>query len=76
MVKDAGSVVEYQQQFAQRVGASMAVTYYHDRSVLPLSPWLEPLTRIRTYHSIDAALFRRYRDPGRGRSGSRSCRVR
>jgi hypothetical protein len=55
VVKDAGSVVEYQQEFAERVGASMAVHYYHDRSILPLSPWLDALTRLRTYHSVDAS---------------------
>lgn len=54
--KDAGSVVEYQRKFAEEIGLNIAVTYYHDQSILPLSPWLNSVKRVRTYHTIDSQL--------------------
>ena len=68
--KDAGSVVAYQQEIARKVDARLVVTYYHDQSVLPLSPWLASLQRIRTYHSVDAEKCARLY-----RTGSRTQRV-
>lgn len=66
--KDAGSVVDYQAEFARKIGATMAITYYHDDAILPLSPWLSALTRVRTYHSIDTRLFiKAYAHEGRTR---------
>lgn len=82
VVKDAGSMIDYHQRFIQEIGADAVVTYYHDESVLPLSPWLRRYKRIRTYHSIDAAVINRlpvWRNPeGRGRavvSGARNASV-
>lgn len=56
VVKDAGSSIDYHRQFCEEAGAFAAITYYHDASVLPLSPWLTGYTRVRTYHTIDAKL--------------------
>ena len=57
-VKDAGTSKEYQRAFCEEIGANAVVTYYHDESILCLSPWLEKYPRIRTYHSIDAKACR------------------
>ena len=51
--KDAGSLVDYQREFVATVRAHAVVTYYHDESTLPLSPWLSNYPRVRTLHSID-----------------------
>lgn len=53
-VKDAGSVVEYQRKFFEKIKADAAMIYYHPDAVLKLSPWLEGRKLIRTYHSVDS----------------------
>lgn len=57
--KDAGSVSDYQREFAERIGAESIVVYYHERSVIPRSPWLSQFSLIRHYHTIDAKLCER-----------------
>ena len=53
-VKDAGSVVEYQEGFAKEVNADILVTYYHQKSVNRHSLWTNNYNHIvRTYHSVD-----------------------
>lgn len=54
VVKDAGSMIVYHKHFCEEIKANAVVTYYHDQSVLPLSPWLKDYRRIRTYHSVDS----------------------
>ncbi len=54
VVKDAGTVVEYQKKFAEKIGAHAAIIYYHPESVLAQSPWLKDYGLIRTYHSLDS----------------------
>jgi hypothetical protein len=56
--KDAGSSVEYQHDFADRIGADAIVIYYHEQSVTRVAPWLAGRTLIRTYHSVDSAFIR------------------
>lgn len=53
VVKDAGSMIEYHRRFCEEVKANAVITYYHDDSILPLSPWLRNYRRVRTYHSVD-----------------------
>ncbi len=54
--KDAGTVSEYQQAFAETIQASAIVVYYHPQSVRKLSPWLKDYRLIRTFHSVDRHL--------------------
>lgn len=61
VVKDAGTAVAYQEEFFNRIKAHAAVTYYHERSVVPLSPWLANTKLIRTYHTVDPELVRSIR---------------
>lgn len=56
VAKDAGTAVDFQSRFAKSIGAQAAICYYHDNAVLPLSPWLSDMKRIRTYHSVDGDL--------------------
>jgi hypothetical protein len=51
-LKDAGSVVNYQRDFAKRIGADGLVLYYHERSVGLLSPWCRHYRTTRTYHTV------------------------
>lgn len=53
VVKDAGTVIDYQRNFAEKIGAHAAVIYYHPEAVLAQSTWLEDYGLIRTYHSLD-----------------------
>src|SRR5688572_28038885 len=39
--KDAGSVQDDQRAFAESINADAIVTYYHAKSVLAVSPWLQ-----------------------------------
>lgn len=52
--KDAGTVIDYQQRFADEIGALAILIYYHQESVTKLSPWLNSYRLIRIYHSIDS----------------------
>lgn len=54
VVKDAGSSIEYHKAFCEQIKADAVVTYYHDQSVLKLSPWLANYKLLRTYHTVDA----------------------
>src|SRR5206468_1490624 len=54
LVKDAGSMIEYQCMAISTIGADAVVVYYHPKSVLAQSGWLKGMQLIRTYHSIDA----------------------
>jgi len=55
--KDAGTVSEYQRKFADDIGASAILVYYHEQSVTELSPWLKNYKLIRIYHSFDGDLL-------------------
>lgn len=55
VVKDAGSVRDYQQAFFERIGADAAVVYYHPDIVLSLNPWLARAELVRTYHTVEPA---------------------
>lgn len=57
VVKDAGSVVQYQRDFADAIRADAAIIYYHPRSVLAVAPWLAGYRLIRTYHSVDTRVI-------------------
>jgi hypothetical protein len=57
--KDAGSGTEYQRLFAQKIHADALVCYYHDKSILKLSPWANDYRRIRIYHSVDGDVIAR-----------------
>jgi len=54
--KDAGSVEDDQRAFAESINADAIVTYYHAKSVLAVSPWLQNYPLIRTYHTVDSQL--------------------
>lgn len=56
--KDAGTVTDYQREFAEAIDAHALVIYYHPQSVLKQSPWLSHYKLIRTYHSVNAAWCR------------------
>jgi len=59
VVKDAGSVRDYQRRFyEEEMGSQAAVVYYHPLSVVPASGWLEGKPLVRTYHSVDPAQVR------------------
>lgn len=58
VVKDAGGQQDYHRRFCEEVQAGGIVTYYHDRSVRPLNPWMMGYPTIRTYHSVDGMLRR------------------
>jgi hypothetical protein len=54
VVKDAGSMRDFQQRFCLEIDATAVVIYYHPRNVLRQSEWLSKYPLIRTYHSVDA----------------------
>src|SRR5262245_61160776 len=54
VIKDAGSMVMYHQYFCEEIRATGVITYYHDRSIIPLSPFILNYPRYRTYHTVDA----------------------
>jgi hypothetical protein len=54
VVKDAGSMVPYQEAAIREIAADAVVIYYHERNVLRQSRWLSEFKLIRTYHSVDA----------------------
>lgn len=54
VVKDAGSLIEYQRKFSETIKADALIHYYHLRSVLEYSPWMRPYAKVRTHHTIDA----------------------
>lgn len=58
VVKDAGSMIGYQHNFAKKINANAIVIYYHEQSVTGHSPWLNEYQLIRTYHSVDADVCR------------------
>lgn len=58
VMKDAGTAVDFQRDFAASIKANALITYYHDKAVLPLSPWAAAYKRIRIHHSVDADLIR------------------
>lgn len=66
VVKDAGGMQDYHRRFCEEVQASAILTYYHDRSVRPLNPWMMGYPTIRTYHSVDFLL--RYETVNRKRA--------
>jgi hypothetical protein len=71
VVKDAGSLKEFQRDFFSEIGAAVAVTYYHDYAVLAddCSTWLRGRDRVRTYHSVDADYLRTLKLGGERRRG-------
>lgn len=60
VVKDAGSMIEYHRRFAEDIKATALVTYYHEKSVNILAPWMSEYPKVRTYHSVDATFVRRH----------------
>lgn len=58
VVKDAGTATDYQREMCDRVGANIVVHYYHQDSILPLSPWLRLYKLVRTYHTVDSSFVR------------------
>jgi hypothetical protein len=59
VVKDAGSSIDYHRAFCEQIKADAVVTYYHDESVLKLSPFLASYDLLRTYHTVDADEIRK-----------------
>lgn len=57
VVKDAGSSIEYHRQFCEEIAAHAVLIYYHERSVLAVSPWLRAYPLVRAYHTVDAVLL-------------------
>lgn len=55
VVKDAATLVDYQDHWARKIGADIAVIYYHPQSVQRFAPWLERMHLVRTYHTLDPA---------------------
>jgi len=55
VVKDAGTVVEFQRQTCELICPAAVVVYYHPDSVYRVSPWLRTYRLVRTYHSVDRA---------------------
>jgi hypothetical protein len=53
VVKDAGTMVDYQRGFCEEIAADAVVNYYSEESVLAGSPWLTNYPRIRTWHTLD-----------------------
>lgn len=51
--KDAATAIDYQRDFAARVGAHALATYYHERSVLAVSAWASQYRLLRHYHTVD-----------------------
>ena len=67
MVKDAGSATEYQREFCESIEADAILHHYHEKAILPLSPWLDQFKLVRTYHTLDADLCTRIPLEGRHR---------
>jgi hypothetical protein len=54
VVKDAGTVVKYQENFiCNEIDADLVCIYYHENSVTSLSPFLKDRNLCRIYHTID-----------------------
>lgn len=53
VVKDAATLVDYQDHWARKIGADIAVIYYHPQSVQRFAPWLERMHLVRTFHTLD-----------------------
>lgn len=54
VVKDAGTLIEYQRKFIKDdISADAVAVYYHPKSVLAHSSFLEGTPLFRVYHSID-----------------------
>lgn len=51
--KDAGTVIDFQRQFAADIHVDGIVCYYHPRSVCGVAPWLADHNLIRTYHTLN-----------------------
>lgn len=66
VVKDAGTLVDYQRTYAERIGSDAIIHYYARESIVPLSPWLERYELVRTYHTVDPTLCKQI-DLGRPR---------
>jgi len=56
VVKDAGTFIDYQCDFAAKIRADAIVHYYHQKSILEPSPWLKSYRLVRTYHTVDKQL--------------------
>lgn len=77
LYKDAGACPDYQRRYHHAIGANGWISYYHPRSILPLSPWIDPDRIIRTYHTIDRQAIPEVDWPRIGTiiSGARNARV-
>lgn len=58
VLKDAGSLIEYQRKFAETIKADALVHYYDPAAVLEFSPWSRPYRMARVHHSLDAEFVR------------------
>lgn len=58
VIKDAGSMVQYHQAFAEEIEATALLTYYHADSVNSRAYWMADYPHIRTYHSVDSEMVR------------------
>lgn len=76
VMKDAGTAIDFQRQFAEKVGANALNTYYHDLSVIEQAPWTKDYVRIREHHTIDGTWFKWPTERKRGVvSGARNSNV-
>lgn len=67
--KDAAVAIDYQRDFAAKVGANALATYYHADSIRVTSPWADNYRQIRHYHCVDSDYIKSlnlYKDRQRG----------
>ena len=55
VLKDAGTAIDFQRRFAERIGADALVTYYNRPAVCAASGgWAAEYPLVRTHHTVDA----------------------
>lgn len=54
VVKDCPGAVDRRKGWCEEIKADAVVIYYHEQSMLKVSPWLKDYRLIRTWHSIDS----------------------
>lgn len=54
VLKDAQNNNKFHSDSAEEIGCHAWITYYHEKSILPVAPFLRKQHLIRTYHTIDA----------------------
>lgn len=70
VVKDCPGNFDRRKAWCEEIKADAVVIYYHEQSMVKVSPWLKDYPLVRTWHTVDRDLCQRILDAVKWRAGA------